>query len=382
MRVVIIGGGVMGASAAYHLAAAGIRDLVVLDAAAGPGQGSTGRATGGFRAQFPTAINVRLSLLAREKLRRFPEEIGADPGYRPFGYLWLAGSESELADLRAARRVQEGEGLHEAVEVSVDDIRRLNPAIDVSGLMAGAFCPTDGFIQPLAMLDGYLAAAGRLGARVEWGSRVVALERAGDRIDAVHTAEGGRWQADAVLNAAGPWAAAVAALAGADLPVAPLRRQVLPTAPQTALPREMPMTIFPDGFHLRVRGDGRALLLWPDPAPSGFDAAVDPGWIAKVGDMARARVPGLAAVPLDPAAAYAGLYEMSPDHHAIVGASPGCANLFAIAGSSGHGVMHAPALGQLVAEMMNGREPPFDVAALRPSRFRDGGAPNRVGMGL
>jgi sarcosine oxidase, subunit beta len=133
MRVVVIGGGVIGASVAYHLAARGVGDVVLVDRASGPGAGSTGRATGGFRAQFSTAIHVRLSLLSRDKLRRFRDEVGADPGYEPHGYLWLAGSEAELTALRAARAVQHGEGLTEAIEVSIDDVRRLNPAIDTGG---------------------------------------------------------------------------------------------------------------------------------------------------------------------------------------------------------------------------------------------------------
>ncbi len=345
----------------------------MLDAAPGSGQGSTGRATGGFRAQFATAVNVRLSLLSRDKLRRFRDELDADPGYDPRGYLWLASSEAQLARLRALRAIQRGEGLAEAVEVSPDDIAQLVPAIDCAGLVGGSFCPTDGFIRPLAILDGYLAAAARLGARVEWDSRVVALERSGDQIRAVQTARD-RVTADVVIDAAGAWAAPVAALAGVAVPVAPLRRQILPTAEQSALPAGMPMTIFGDGFHLRVR-DGRVLLLWPDPAPEGMDTSVDPAWIETVAAMARARVPGLAGVRLDRAAAWAGLYEMSPDRHAIVGPAPGCRNFYLVNGSSGHGAMHAPALGQLVAEMVCGAPPSIDVAPLRPSRFAEG-APN------
>jgi sarcosine oxidase, subunit beta len=370
MRVVIVGGGVIGASAAYHLAIRGVRDVIVLDAARRPGEGSTGRATGGFRAQFASQVNVRLSLLARDKLRRFRDEVGADPGYDPRGYLWLAASEAELARLRAARALQAAEGLREAIEVTPADIARLNPAIDGTGLVGGSFCPTDGFIRPLAMLDGYLAAARRLGARVEWDAEVVALERDGDRIAAVRTGRE-RIEVDAVLNAAGAWAGPVAALAGVDVPVSPLRRQILPTAPQTVLPAAMPMTIFGDGFHLRVR-DGRVLLLWPDPAPEGFDTAVDPAWIEAVAARAHARVPALAGVELDRAGAWAGLYEMSPDRHALLGLAPGCGNFYLVNGSSGHGVMHAPALGQLVAELVCGATPSIDVAPLSPSRFAEG----------
>ena len=184
----------------------------------------------------------------------------------------------------------------------------------------------------------------------------------------------------AVVNAAGPWAAAVAELAQVELPVAPLRRQVAATAPCDLLPAGMPMTIWAgDGFHLRVR-DGRVLLLWPTPGVPGrpYDASVDPAWVrAVVGQGARAGA-GAARDAVDPAACWAGLYEMSPDKHAILGRAPGCENFYLINGSSGHGVMHAPALGQLLAEIIiDGKASALDVRALRPERFAEG-QPNPV----
>ena len=373
--VVIVGAGVMGASVAYHLAARGCRDVLLLDRCAGPGQGSTGAATGGFRAQYATAINVRLSLLAREKLLRFEDEIGTDPGYLAAGYLWLAVSEAEHGSLRTAMEVQRAAGLHEATEVDVDDVRRLNPAVECEAIVGGAFCPTDGFIAPLQILNGYLAAARRKGARVEWVTRVggfVSDHRG--RIVAVETSRG-RIDTDAVVNAAGPWAALLAEAAGVSLPVTPLRRQVATTVPCTVLPHDMPMTIFVgDGFHFRVR-DGRVLLLWPTPAvaDSPFDIRVDPEWIASVTRIAYDRVPVLREVAIDRASCWAGLYEMSPDKHAILGCAPGCDNLYLINGSSGHGVMHAPALGALLAELIcDGKVSSLDVGALSPSRFAEG----------
>src|SRR4051812_41113205 len=175
--VVIIGAGVIGASVAYHLARRGWREILVLDQSSGPGHGSTSRATGGFRAQYATPINVRLSLLARDKLRRFREEIGGECGYEPFGYLWLAVNESELAILDEAREMQRTEGLHEAQAVTPDEIAALNPALTLDGIVGGAFCPSDGFIHPLGILEGYLSAAARLGVRVEWGVEATSLVR-------------------------------------------------------------------------------------------------------------------------------------------------------------------------------------------------------------
>jgi len=242
--VVVIGGGVMGASVAWHLATLGQRDVVVLERGGTPGLGSTGRATGGFRAQFGSEINVRLSLLARDKLRRFAEETGVDPGYVCAGYLWLASDERELGTLRTALEMQRAAGLHEASEVAVDEIPRINRWISLAGVAGGTFCPTDGFIKPLAVLRGYLAAASRLGVRVELGAEVTALRCDGTgRVTTVETTRG-PIGAGAVVNAAGPWAAEVAAMAGVSLPVTPLRRQVAATAPCELLPADMPMTIW------------------------------------------------------------------------------------------------------------------------------------------
>jgi len=378
--VVIVGAGIMGASAAWHLAARGWRDILLLDRSPGPGEGSTGKATGGFRAQFETAVNVRLSLLSRAALRSFPEEIGVDSGYRPFGYLWIARHPAQLEALAAARSIQHAEGLHEAAAVTPGDIARINPAVSPEGILGGAFCPTDGFLRARAMLDGYLAAAARLGARVEWGVEVTGFARdAEGRIATVRTVKESI-AAGAVVNAAGAWAAETARAAGIDLPVAPLRRQVALTAPTDLLAEEMPMTIFlEDGFHLRVR-DGRVLLLRPTPGVPGrpLETTVDDDWVREVAATGVERVPVLRNVPVDRSACWAGLYEMSPDRHAILGRAPGCPNLFLINGSSGHGVMHAPALGALLAEIvLDGRATTLDAAALRPSRFAEG-APNPV----
>jgi sarcosine oxidase subunit beta len=378
--VVIVGAGVMGASVAYHLAARGWRDVLLVDRSNGPGQGSTGVATGGFRAQYGTAINVRLSLLAREKFRCFRDEIGVDPGYLPAGYLWLAETRAELDGLRAGLQVQRAEGLNEATEVSVEDVGRISPGVRLDGIIGGTFCPTDGFIAPLQVLNGYLAAVLRAGARVEWQTSVTGLVRGRDgSITGVETSRG-RIATQAVVNAAGAWAAELAGHVGVGLPVIPLRRQIAATVPCGLLPPTTPMTIFVGGgFHFRVR-DGRVLLLWPTPGTPGqpFDISVDREWIAQVKTMAARRVPVLENVAIDVPRCRAGLYEMSPDRHALLGPASGCDNLFLINGSSGHGVMHAPALGQLLAEVISdGKATALDVRALRPSRFLEG-EPNQA----
>lgn len=372
--VAVIGGGVIGASVAFQLARRGVRDVVIVDRSAAPGEGSTGKATGGFRAQFATPINVRLSLLARERLLRFRDEIGVDPGYEQSGYLWLASSEEDLAALRAAQEMQKREGLHEATELSVADVAAVNPFVSLAGVAGAAFCPTDGFIRPLQMLNGYLTAAQRLGVRVEWSTQCVGMTRDNNgRVKGIQT-PAGEIEVESVVNAGGAWAARIAAMAGVLLPVVPLRRQAAVTVPFSAIPASMAMTIFMDtNFHFRMR-DGRALLCQPTEVAPGEPATLeaDPEWIDSVTAIARERVPVLRSVDVDRTLCYAGLYEMSPDKHVILGVAPECENLYLVNGSSGHGVMHSPILGEIVADLVCGRVPELDVHELRPSRFDEG----------
>lgn len=371
---VVIGAGVIGASCAVQLARAGLR-VTVIDRAAAAGEGSTGRATGGFRAQYATAINVRLSLLSRERLRAFRDDTGVDPGFQQVGYLWLASTAGELAELAAANELQRRCGLAEATLVGPGELHAINPFIELAGLAGGAWCPSDGVMRPTEILRGYLETAERLGTQLRWGEPTIALERgAGDRITTVVTPRGS-YPTGVVVNAGGAWAADVARLAGVELPVVPLRRQVAITQPTRVLPATFPMTIWTgDGFHLRVRDD-RVLLLRPTPGDphDPWNDQVDPRWLDDIALRAPARVPVLRDVPLDRARAWAGLYEMSPDHHALLGWAPGCPNLLLVNGNSGHGVMHAPALGVLAAEIaVFGAARSLDVHALRPSRFAEG----------
>jgi sarcosine oxidase subunit beta len=368
--VAIVGAGIVGASVAWHLRQLGVKQVVLLEREAAAGLGSTGRATGGFRAQYATEINVRLSLLSRDKLRRFRDEVGEDPGYLPAGYLFLASTQEQLDVLRAAQAVQQAAGLQDARILIREEIAQVNPHLRSDDLVGAAFCPSDGFVRPLQILGGYLK-----GADIRFGARVTGLRRSGSRIDAVELADGTSLSCGSVVDAAGAWASEVARLAGVDLPVAPLRRQVACTVETAALPAGMPLTIWvEDGFHLRVR-DGRVLLLWPTPGDprDAYSTAVEPEWLDQVRRLTDARVPPLRGVPIDAGRSWAGLYEMSPDQHAILGAAPACENLYFANGSSGHGVMHAPALGQLLAEIIvYGGARSLDVRALRPSRFVEG----------
>jgi len=378
-EVLIIGGGVIGASVAYHLARRGCTDVVVVERGTQPGEGSTGKATGGFRTQFSTEIGVKLSLLSRQKLLRFQEEIGIDSGYRQNGYLFIATNENELGVLRSAMNVQRKAGVEEVTEVSLDDILLCNPAVNPEGILGGTFCSFDGFIRPMNILQGYTAAARRLGVVFEYGAGSIGFTLNGGKIVEVQTSND-RYSVASVVNAAGAWAGVVGKLAGIEIPVRPVKRQVAVSAVTSILPEEMPMTIFTDdGFHLRVR-DGRVLLLLPvDFASSDpFDTVFDASWLDRVIACAHRRVPATKNVAIDHVECWAGLYEMSPDKHQLLGLAPGLENFYLANGSSGHGVMHAPALGQLLAEIiLDGKASSLNVDALRPSRFAEG-RPNPV----
>lgn len=347
--IAILGGGVIGASVAHHLAARGHR-VLVLDRANAPGGGSTSRATGGFRTQFDNECEVRLSLLSREKLRAFEEETGVDSGYRAHGYLFLACNDADLALLRDAQRVQHACGVTEARMISADEARALNPAIGDASVIGGAFCPTDGFLRPMNILCGYTEAAQRRGASFEYGVEFRGFETDGDRVTAAHTSRGDV-HADVFVNALGAWSGA---------PVVPQRRNVAATVATNVLREDMPMTIWSgDWYHLRVR-DGRVLLLW-------LDEPLYEHWLWRVRWMTNARVPCLRGIDIEEC--WSGLYEMTPDGRALVGRSPSYENVYLATGCSGHGVMHAPAIGQLVAELIVDGATSMDISALRPDRF-------------
>lgn len=371
----VIGGGIIGASVAWHLTQLGWRDVVIVDRAPGPGGGSSSRTTGSFRAHFSAPMCVRLSLLSRTKLDRFRDDTGGDAGYEAAGHLWVACNAAELERLRDGLRSQRAEGVINVRELGADEVVRLNPALSPGGIVGGAFCPLDGFFRPMRVVEGYLAAAERNGVRALWGVDVQGFKRNAARRVTSALTSAGTMRVGAVVNAAGPWAAPLADRAGVALPVLPLRRQVAAGQAMDRVPANMPMTIFVgDGLEVRRRDD-RILVTQPTPGHRGrgWDATVDPQWVTEVAALALARLPALAGTPFSTDSSWGGLYEISPDHHPVLGAAAECDNFYMAAGASGHGAMHAPALGQLLAEAMtDGASPALDIAPLRLSRFSEG----------
>jgi len=371
--VVIIGGGIVGASIAYHLVAGGCRNVLILERETSQGKGSTGKSMGGVRAQFSTPVNIQMSMYSIPFYAEFDERLGYPCDYRAQGYLFLATSAKHLEYLERNQATQRSLGLKQARMVSADDVRELYPQLRSDDVVGGSFCPTDGFVDPYSAMVGFTQWALEHGAQIQRGSEVTGIDVAGGHVTGVRTAKE-QISAPVVVNAAGPWAAGVAQLAGAALPVEPLRRMLVPTEPFDGFPHTAPMIIdMSNGFHFRPEARG-FLLAWNDPEETpGFRTDYEPTFTEKILTRAAERVPCFADVPVNPKRAWAGMYEVTPDHHSILGESDEVKGLFFANGFSGHGVMHAPATGKVVSDLvLGGATELIDARVLRVGRFAAG----------
>jgi glycine/D-amino acid oxidase-like deaminating enzyme len=403
--VVIIGSGIVGSSVAYHLAQQGCTNVLVIEREAHQGKGSTGKSMGGVRAQFSTPVNIEMSRYSIEFFSHFDEVVGHPADYRAHGYLFCATNERHLEYLKTNRERQIALGVKNVELVSRDDILDFVPQLRVDDVLGGTFCPTDGFVDPHSVMMGFMLKAREHGVRLWLDTQVTGIETALERDDTnssvrlprrgaslsplsdpreeaglgqnhitgIHTTRG-FVSTRVVVNAAGPWAADVARMAGVELPVEPLRRQLVPTEPFDKLPKRFPMVIdMSTGFHFRREGAG-ILLAWNDPDETvGFKTEFDPSFVEKILSRAADRVPCLADASVNPRRAWAGLYEMTPDHHAIIGPAPNVEGLYFVNGFSGHGVMHSPASGRITADLiLNGKSELIDANELSVARFKEG----------
>jgi sarcosine oxidase subunit beta len=371
--VVIIGGGIVGSSIAYHLTSAGLRDVVVVERESAQGKGSTGKSMGGVRAQFSTPVNIQMSLYSIPFYATFEKRIGYPCDYRPQGYLFCATSERHLAYLRANYEKQVTIGLKNVQLVEGGEIRRTFPQLRGDDIVGGSFCSTDGFVDPYSAMNGLMKWAADHGARLCKSSAVTGLVRDERGIAGVETSAG-RFATRKVVNCAGAWAAGVAVMANVDLPVEPLRRMLVPSEPFDQFPHSAPMIIdMSNGFHFRPEGRG-FLLAWNDPEETpGFKTEFDPAFVEKILTRAADRVPCFADLPVNAARAWSGLYEMTPDHHPILGEVPGVPGFFLANGFSGHGVMHAPATGKILSDLiLTGKTDLIDASLLNLARFSEG----------
>jgi len=372
-EVVIIGGGIVGSSIAYHLTAAGCKDVLVIERETAQGKGSTGKSMGGVRAQFSTPVNIQMSLYSIPFYATFDERLGYPAGYRPQGYLFCATNEKHLAYLRTNYEKQVAMGLKDVRLISATEIRDMFPQLRSDDIVGGSFCSTDGFVDPYSAMIGFMNRAADRGAKLWKYTLVTGIQRDIDGITAVETSRG-RVSTRKVVNAAGAWAKPVAEMAGVDLPVEPLRRMLVPTEPFDQFPHTAPMIIdMSTGFHFRPEALG-FLLAWNDPEETpGYKTDFDPAFIEKILTRAADRVPLFENLAVNPKRAWAGLYEMTPDHHPILGEVPGVPGFFLANGFSGHGVMHAPATGKILSDLiLTGKTDLIDASLLNLSRFAEG----------
>ena len=366
--IVIIGGGVMGASTAYHLAARGGLDILLLEREQFFGQGATGRCAGGVRYQFSTEVNIRLSLASLPMLERFRDEIGQEIDYRHCGYLMMLTRPDELEAFQAHLRLQHRLGV-ETIWLDGDEVRARLPIMRLDDVRGCTYNPNDGLVDPNSVVMGYIRAANRLGACTLTGVNVTGLLTFKGHVAGVETTAG-KVSTATVVNTAGPWAGQVGRLAGVEIPLTPVRRQMLTTTPLPDLPADFPFVI--DFTHsLYFHRDGEGLLTGmsdPNEKP-GFDQEIDPDWEITHLEAAAARLPMLEKAGL--VSHWAGLYEVTPDAHPVFGTTP-LDGFYICTGFSGHGFMHGPVAGKLMSEIiLDGKAITVDVSMLDLSRFAE-----------
>ena len=354
-EVVIVGGGVMGASVAYHLTALGITDIVLLERDE-LASGSTSKSAGGIRAQFADELNVRIALRSIDEFAAFAELVGAEIDFQQAGYLFLLDNEEDAGQFRAALELQHSLGVPSR-EIPGSEAAEIVPGLETSDLLAATFCPIDGYATPEAVVQGYAAAARRGGARIRQGEPATGIDVEGGRVTGVATA-GGRIATGTIVCAAGAWSGEVAALAGVDLPVHGERRFMHYTPDSGGLPRSLPLTVdFSTGFYFHSEGPGLVF--------GGREEALE-----AIAEHAMRRLPLLVELPVQ--TSWSGFYEMSPDHNAIVGAAADPQGFLYATGFSGHGFQQAPAVGEHLAELVTGRQPSLDLSPFSLERFARG----------
>jgi sarcosine oxidase subunit beta len=370
--VAVVGGGVIGLSVARELRLAGVDRVVVIEREAAVGQGSSSRANGGVRAQVTTRANIEFSAFSLAELERLDAATGL-LGFHQTGYLLLTGTEAGEQGLRAAFELQRSLGVAVQWLAPSAALERV-PFLRPDRLRAATFHGRDGFLDPHGVVAALRAEAERLAARVRTGTEVVAIERApGGALD-LRTTDG-TVRAGFVVNAAGAAAGRVAALLGIELPVAPVRRNLAYVREPGGPGELIPMCVDLDtGVLVRREASGGFVVAWSDPDdPPSWDTGVDPRFLQQLAQRVGNRFPMLEDLPLDPRQCWAGLYPETPDHHAVIGPAPELPGFLHCAGFGGHGVMHAPAAGLSVAELVTlGGCRTFDLHPLRPSRFAEG----------
>ena len=367
--IVIIGGGVMGASIAYHLASRGMRNLILLEKEEFFGTGATGRCAGGVRYQFSTEINVKLSLESLPMIERFKGETGQDVNYRQCGYLLVATNEKDAAVFKHNVEMQNRLGVGTQL-LSGDEVRERLPMMQFNDALAGIFHHKDGLVDPNSVVMGYVNAAQRLGVKAANNTEVTGIRVSGGRIEGVETNQG-LIKTRMVINAAGPWAGQIGQMAGVHTPIVPLRRQMFTTDPLKEILDDFPFVIdFAQSLYFHREGDGLLIGMSNQNEKPGFDQNVDEEFELTNFEAAVERMPLLEKASR--ASHWAGLYEVTPDAHPIYGTT-NVDGFLVCAGFSGHGFMHGPVSGKLMSELvLDGKFSTVDVSMLDLARFEEG----------
>ena len=367
--IVIIGGGVMGASTLYHLAARGQKNVILLEKDEFFGQGATGRCAGGVRYQFSTEVNIRLSLESLPMLERFKEEIGQEIDYRHCGYLLVCTNEKDVVTFKRNVELQHSLGV-ETEWLDGDEVRRRLPLFRFDDAIAATFNQKDGLVDPNSVVAGYISAASKLNGKSFNNVEVTGIKVESGRVTGVETNKG-FIATPLVINAAGPWAGLVGELVGVQIPITSLRRQMFTTTPLSEIPADMPFVIdFAQSLYFHREGDGLLIGMSNQNEKHGFDQNVDEEF-----ELVNLEA-GIARLPLVEKAGmvshWAGLYEVTPDAHPFYGKTP-IEGFLAVGGFSGHGFMHGPISGKLMTELiLDGEFKTLDVSMLDLARFEEG----------
>ncbi len=366
---VVIGGGVMGASTAYHLAQRGVKNVVLLEKEEFFGQGATGRCAGGVRYQFATEVNIRLSLASLPMLERIPEELSQEVDYRKCGYLFLLNNEKDIQTFKHNVALQNRLGV-QTEWLSGDEIRKRLPLMRLDDIQTGTWNAEDGLCDPNGVVMAYINAATKLGAQCINDVEVTGLGVNGGKVAEVKTNKGSI-SSPIVVNAAGPWAGVIGEMAGVKIPITPVRRQMLTTTPLPEIPADFPFVIdFDQSLYFHREGDGLLTGMSNQNEQPGFDQNVDLDFEIVNLEAASKRLPLLEKAGV--VSHWAGLYEVTPDAHPIFGKTP-VEGFYLVAGFSGHGFMHGPIAGKLISEIiLDGGAKTVDVSRLDLARFDEG----------
>lgn len=363
--IVIIGGGIIGLSIAYHLALRKAGRILLFEKGQ-LGEGSTSRCLGGIRTQFSTEINIRFSLESIKTFERFEEEFGVNPEFKRIGYLFLASTELEMEIFKKNIKLQRKFGI--PVELlDPDEIKTRWPYLRMDDILGGTFCSWDGYASPSEVLFGFVRGAKRAGVRIYEGTEVVGILLEKRKVVGVKTKEG-EVSTSIIINSGGPYAASIGEMVGLNIFVKPRRRQIFVTAPFHLTNTHSPLTI---DFHRSwyfLQERGSLLLSGPLDNKPSFNLNVDFEAMAEVAENAMYRVPLLGKARI--ARGWAGLLETSPDHHAILGKVPEIEGLVLANGFSGHGFQHSPVVGKVIAELiMDSKATTIDISPLSIERF-------------